>query len=178
MSLPSCIQVEILVFSVCTSGSWPPSLISINSDVGQYSNKSHSVAWPLKHGYSRWNLVAVRYTSKDMGVINILPVHGRHFEFRLQFSSAVITVISGNSAALKNKDRSLYRLPLVIYTSWYDDAFFIQKLIQKTYTDICYRGRHRVTAENLLMGKPPKCADWVPREVSRSASWNSYGNRS
>jgi len=32
----------------------------------------------------------------------LLPVHGRHFEFRLQYSSAVITIISCNSAVLKN----------------------------------------------------------------------------
>jgi len=29
-------------------------------------------------------------------------VHGRHFSFRLQFSSALITVIRGNSAVLNN----------------------------------------------------------------------------
>jgi len=56
---------------------------------------------PRKHGYSRWNLIAIKYAIKDICVTHILPIYGRHFELRLQFSSAVITVISGISAVLK-----------------------------------------------------------------------------
>jgi len=33
----------------------------------------------------------------------LLPVNGRHFEFTLRFLSAVIAVISGNTAVLKSK---------------------------------------------------------------------------
>jgi len=52
---------------------------------------SSRVGWPRKHGYSRWNFVAIRYTTKNIRAKYILPVHGRHFEFQLQLSSAVIT---------------------------------------------------------------------------------------
>jgi len=40
--------------------------------------------------------------TEDKTVIYVLPVHGRHFDFRHGFLSSVIFVIGGNSAVLKN----------------------------------------------------------------------------
>jgi len=42
------------------------------------------------------------YTTEDTSVIYVLPVHGRHFDFRHRFLSSVIFVIGGISAVLKN----------------------------------------------------------------------------
>jgi len=56
----------------------------------------------------------------------LLSVNGHHFEFTLRFLTSDIAVISGKSAqsaVLKTYDPSLYRSPLVIYTTCYNDAF-------------------------------------------------------
>jgi len=42
--------------------------------------------------------------------------------------------------------------------------FSFRNLYKIVSTDICYRGRHRVTIGNFSMGEPLKCADWVPGE--------------
>jgi len=47
-------------------------------------------------------LYYVAYTTEDTSVIYVLPVHGRHFDFRHGFLSSVVFVIGGNSAVLKN----------------------------------------------------------------------------
>jgi len=109
ISFLSCILALIYVISYLFPINGRHIYISVStySYVGQYSHQSIRVRWPQKHGYSRWNLVAIRNTTKDMGVINILPVYIRHFEFRLQFSSAVITIISGNTDVLNKIDHGI-----------------------------------------------------------------------
>jgi len=46
--------------------------------------------------------VGITFTTEDSSVIYVLPVHGRHFDFRHGFLSSVIFVIGGNCAVLKN----------------------------------------------------------------------------
>jgi len=47
-------------------------------------------------------MAAFTYTTEDTSDIHVLPVNGRHFDFRHGFLSSVIFVIGGNSAVLKN----------------------------------------------------------------------------
>jgi len=56
--------------------------------------------------------------------------------------------------------------------------FSFRNLYKIVSTDICCRGRHRVTTGHFPMDEPPKCAEWVPRGIGESASLISYGNQS
>jgi len=57
-------------------------------------------------------------------------------------------------------------------------SFSFGNLYKIVSTDICCRGRHRVTSGNFSMGEAPKFADWVPRGIGESVPLNSYGNQS
>jgi len=46
--------------------------------------------------------IAVGISLPKIQVVYVRSVHGRHFDFRHGFLSAVIFVIGGNSAVLKN----------------------------------------------------------------------------
>jgi len=70
--------------------------------IGHSSEYFSRVARLRKHGYSRWNFVAITYTTEDTSVIYVLLVHSRHFDFRHGFLSSVIFVIGGISAVLKS----------------------------------------------------------------------------
>jgi len=88
------------------------------------------------HGHhSSWNFVAITYTTEDTSIIYVLPVHGRHFDFRLGFMSSVIFLIGGISAIFKNIILITVLLNSANY-HWssftlvdYDDMFFIQEFI-------------------------------------------------
>jgi len=55
--------------------------------IRQYSQWSLGVVWPRKHGYNRWNFVAVMYASWYIHTVYLLPVNGRHLWFPLNFQS-------------------------------------------------------------------------------------------
>jgi len=102
ISFLSCIEAEICdtLYLLPVNGShlWFPT----DAIIGHSCEYSSRVARPRKHRYSRWNFVAITYTTEDTSVIHVLPVHGRHFDFRHGFLSYVIFVIGGISAVLKN----------------------------------------------------------------------------
>jgi len=91
---------------------------------------SSRVARPRKHGYSRWNFVAIMYTTEDISVMYVRPVHSHHLDFRHDFLSSVIFVIGGNSSVLKNIIPITVSLYHWSFTSVdiYDDAFSFRNL--------------------------------------------------
>ena len=52
---------------IYTSGKWRPFWFTSYLDVGEYSNWSYYVPGPQQCRGSRWNLVAILYTSWDIG---------------------------------------------------------------------------------------------------------------
>jgi len=134
-------------------------------NIGHSYEYSSSVARPRKHGYSRWNFVAITYTTEDTSAIYVLPVHGRHFDFQHGFLSSVIFVLAGNSAVLKNIVDMMM-------------PFSLNNLYKIISTDICCSGHHRVTTGHYSIGELPKCVECVPRRIGESAPLNSYGNQS
>jgi len=80
----------------------------------------------------------------------ILPVNGHHLEFTLRFWSAVIAVISGNSAVLKQ--RKIYHCIVHHWSFTLLDImmpFHSEINVKKASTDICSRGRQGTRCEFL-----------------------------
>jgi len=110
ISLLSCIEAEICVISYLLLVNGSHLWFLMDPNIGHSYEYYSRAAQPRKHGYSRWNFVAITYTTEDKSFIYVLPVHGRHFDFWHEFLSSVIFVISGNIC-------------------WFDGAFFIQEFI-------------------------------------------------
>jgi len=108
----------------------------------------------------------------------VLPVHGRHFDFRYGFLSYFFCY-RRQLCCLEKHDTDhciAYQWSFTLVDMMMPVSF--RNLYEIVSTDICCRGRHRVTNGNFVMGKPPTCADCVPRGIGESASLNSYGNQS
>jgi len=85
ISFLSCIYAEICVISYIRPVNGSHLWFIPYSYIGHSSEYFSRVARPLKHGHSRWNFVAITYTIEDTSVIYVLPVHGRHFIFDMDF---------------------------------------------------------------------------------------------
>jgi len=101
ISFRSCIEAEKCVISFLLPVNDSHLRIFTDPNIGHSYKYSISNARLRKHVYIRWNSIAITYRTKDTSVEYVLPVHGRHFDFRHRFLSSVIFVISGNSAVLK-----------------------------------------------------------------------------
>jgi len=101
IQLLSCIEAEICVISYLLPVNGSHLWYLTDPNIGHSYAYSSRVARPRKHGYSRWNFVAITYTIEDTSVKYVLLVHGRHFDFRHGFLSSVIFVIGGISDVLK-----------------------------------------------------------------------------
>jgi len=82
------------------------------------------LARPGKHGYSRWNFVAITYTTEDTSVLAIMNFWFMAAIFDMDFCHLLFLLSAATLLSWKTHYRSLYRLPLVFYISWYDDMFF------------------------------------------------------
>jgi len=91
--LLSCIKAKICVISYLLPVNGSHHWFVTDPNIDHSYNYSSRVARPRKHGYSRWNFVAIAYATEDTSIIYVLPVHGRHFDFWHGFLSSVIVFL-------------------------------------------------------------------------------------
>ena len=157
-------------YFLSTPGQWPPSLIFIIPRRRTVFSLVSPYCLTPKTWYSRWNLVAIVYTSRDPPYFK--STSGQWPPF-WNSPSIFISRYHCNERQLWSPEKHKIDHCIICHWSFTPvdmmTPFSFRNYIKKSSTDICSIGRHKVTTGNLLMGEPPKCADWVPRGIGRSA---------
>jgi len=155
ISFLSCIKTEICVVSYLLPVNGSHLWFLTDPNIGHSYEYSSRVARPRKHGIALGILLLLR-TQPKIQVLYMyfrfmaaIVIFGMDFCHRLFLLSAA-TLLSWKTWNTDHCIAYHWSFTLVMMM-----PFSFRNLFKIVSTDICCRGRHRVTTGNVSMGKPP-----------------------